>query len=82
MAHPIRVDNSEPATVRDTARTLRVSKKRTDELVRVVRQMLHKDLKTGNVVIRSTRPGKSTVRSRNGNAKVEKATSTRRRISR
>jgi hypothetical protein len=32
MAQPIQVDNSRPATVRDTAETLGVSKKRTDEL--------------------------------------------------
>lgn len=80
--HPIRVDNSEPATARDTARTLRVSKKRTDELIRTVRQMLHRDLKTGDVSIRSTGPRKSAVRSRNGNAKTGKTISTRRGASR
>lgn len=77
--HPIRVDNSEPATVRDTAKTLGVSKKRTDELIRAVRRTLHRDRKTGNLVIR---PGKTTVRSRNGNSKVEKTSPARRRVSR
>ena len=81
--HPIGVDNSDPATVDDTARTLGVSKKRTDELIRAVRRTLHRDLKTGNFVVRSPRAGKTTVRSRNGNQKVEKASSaTRRRVSR
>jgi len=81
--HPIRVDNSDPATVEDTARTLGVSKKRTDELIRAVRRTLHRDLKTGNFVVRSPRAGKATVRSRNGNQKVEKASSAaRRRVSR
>jgi len=80
MAHPIRVDNSEPATAQDTARTLRVPKKRANELIRIVRQMLHRDLKTGDISIRSTGSGKSAVRSRN--AKTGKTISTRRRASR
>ncbi|MGA9799749.1 MAG: hypothetical protein WBQ68_12130 [Terriglobales bacterium] len=57
MAHPIRVDNSRPATVRDTARTLGVSKRRTDELVEQVRQMIFKDAKTGQIVIRAKASG-------------------------
>lgn len=78
--HPIRVDNHEPATARDTARTLGVSKKRTDELIRAVRRTLRRDLKTGSLVIR---PGKTAVRSRNANQKVEKTSSApRRRVSR
>ena len=78
--HPIRVDNSEPATVRDAARTLGVSKKRTEELIRAVRRTLRRDLKTGDFVIRSVRPGKTSVRSRNGNPKVDRTS--RRRLSR
>ena len=80
--HPIRVDNSEPVTAQDTARTLRVSRKRTEELIRTVRRMLQRDAKTGNVLIRSTESGKSTVRSGNGNAKTEKTVPRRRRVSR
>jgi hypothetical protein len=33
MGHPIRVENSRPATVWDTARTLGISKKRTEEFI-------------------------------------------------
>jgi len=77
MHRPIRVDNSHPATVWDTARTLGVSKKRTLEIIREVRRMLHKDAKTGEIVIRTTRPGKKTARSRNDNAKTYKASARR-----
>lgn len=80
--HPISVDNSEPATVRDTARILGVSRKRTDEIVRDVRRMLHRDSGTGDAVIRGARPRNTTARSRNGNRKATKATSARRRVSR
>ena len=57
MARPIRVDNSRPATVRDTARTLGVSKRRTDELIEQVRQMIYRDAKTGQIVIRAKKSG-------------------------
>lgn len=43
MAHPITVDNSRPATVRDTARILGVSKKRTNQLIQLVRRIIHRD---------------------------------------
>jgi hypothetical protein len=76
MAHPIRVDNSRPATVRDTARILGVSKSRTDELIRVVRRMIHKDARTGEFVIRTSRNG-----SCNGSTKTRKTNSTRRNVS-
>ena len=80
MAHPIRVDNSRPATVRDTARILGVSKRRTDELIREVRRMIHKDARTGEFVIRTnsgTHNG-----SRNGSTKRRKSNSERRKTTR
>jgi hypothetical protein len=77
MAHPIRVDNSRPATVRDTARILRVSKSRTDELVREVRSMIRKDARTGEFVIRTTKDS-----SRNGSTKTRKTNSSRSKDSR
>jgi hypothetical protein len=80
--HPIRVDNSRPATVQDTAKALGVSKRRTDELIREVRQMVQRDAKTGEFVIRTIRPEKAAANSRNGSAKVHKTRSGRRRNSR
>ena len=88
MARPIRVDNSRPATVRDTARTLGVSERRTDEIVEQVRKMIYKDAKTGQFVIRAKKSG--TVvgngvrnnRSRNASTKVHKTTSRRAKASR
>jgi hypothetical protein len=77
MAHPIRVDNSRPLTVRDTARILRVSKSRTDELVREVRSMIRKDARTGEFVIRTTKNS-----SRNGSTKARKTNSSRSKASR
>jgi hypothetical protein len=77
MVQPIKVDNSRPATVRDTARILEVSKSRTDELIRAVRRMIHRDARTGEFVIRTTKS-----RSRNGSTKARKANSTRRKVSR
>jgi hypothetical protein len=76
MAHPIRVDNSRPATVRDTARLLGVSKSRTDELIRAVRRMIHKDDRTGEFVIRTKNSA------RNGSTKARKTNSKRRKASR
>lgn len=64
MAHPIRLDNSRPATPYDTARTLGVSKRRADELIREVRRMIHKDARTGEFVIRTAKSS-----SRNGSTK-------------
>jgi len=83
MAQPIRVDNSRPATAFDTARILGVSKKRTEAIIREVRRMIHKDAKTGEIVIRTTRSGKTagSHNSRNG-MKTSKTTSGRRKISR
>lgn len=60
MQRPIRVDNSRPASVWDTARTLGVSKKRTKEIIRDVDNMIHRDAKTGEVVIRYKRTGTPT----------------------
>ena len=54
------------ATVRDTARTLEVSKRRTEELVQPVRRMLHRDDRTAQAVNRSARSRKTAARSRNG----------------
>src|SRR5258708_29376773 len=70
MAHPIIVDNSRPATVRDTARILGVSKKRTNQLIELVRRMIHKDARTGEFVIRTSKDT-----SRNGSTKASKTNS-------
>ena len=74
MQHRIKVDNSRPATVRDIARTLGVSKKRTDELVRLVRRTIYRDAKTGQFVIRAKHSGTMAKNnsSRNGSTKVHK----------
>jgi tRNA(Ser,Leu) C12 N-acetylase TAN1 len=81
MAHAIKVDNSRPATVRDIARTLGVSKKRTDELVRQVRQMIYRDANTGKFVIRAKKSGTTTTSrnnsSRNASTKIRKTTARR-----
>jgi hypothetical protein len=83
MRQPIRVDNSRPATVWDTARILGVSKKRTEAIIREVERMIHRDPKTGEVVIRTNGWGKTAKNhsSRNG-TKTRKATSARRKTSR
>jgi hypothetical protein len=83
MRHPIRVDNSRPATPFDTARILGVSKKRTEAIIREVRRMIHKDAKTGEIVIRTTRSGKMAGNhsSRNG-TKITRTASPRRKTSR
>jgi len=80
--HPIRVDNSEPATVGDVARILGVSRKRTAEIVRAVRRIVRRDSNTGDIVISNARPANTSARSRNGNRKTTKTASARRRISR
>jgi len=79
MPQPIRVDNSRPATVRDTARILGVSKKRTDELVRLFERTVHRDAKTGKFVIRAKKSGTiaRNTRSRNGSTKAHKTSSRR-----
>ena len=84
MAHPIRVDNSRPATVTETAEVLGVSKKRTAELVRDVRRILHRDAKSGNIVISQRRVGRFTGKPISGNAKtkLQKATRSRAKASR
>jgi hypothetical protein len=83
MRQPIRVDNSRPATPYDTARILGVSKKRTEEIIREVQRMIHRDPKTGKVVIRTKgwekTPGNGS--SRNG-TKTGKTASARRKTSR
>lgn len=84
MAQPIKVDNRRPATVRDTARILGVSKKRTDELVRAVRRLIYRDDSTGEFVIRARKASKTSGRSSssNGSTKVHKTSSRRAKASR
>jgi hypothetical protein len=83
MRQPIRVDNSRPMTVYDTARALGVSKKRTEAIIREVERTIHRDAKTGEVVIRTKgwekTPGNHS--SRNGR-KISKTASARRKASR
>jgi hypothetical protein len=79
MQRRINVDNSRPATVYDTAKALGVSKKRTEELVRLVRQVVYRDGKTGRLVVRAKKSGTSikSSGSRHGNPKARKANSKR-----
>jgi hypothetical protein len=83
MRQPIRVDNSRPMTAYDTARVLGVSKKRTEEIIREVERTIHRDAKTGEIVIRTKgwekTPGNHG--SRNGR-KTSKTAPARRRASR
>jgi hypothetical protein len=80
MSQPIKVDNSQPATAYDTARTLGVSKRRTEQIIREVRRTLSRDAKSGEFVVRARQSGKKAVtRSHNGSSKVRKTTSTRRK---
>jgi hypothetical protein len=80
MQQPIKVDNSQPATAYDTARTLGVSKRRTEQIIREVRRTLFRDANTGEFVVRAKRSGKKAVsRSHNGSTKVRKTTSARRK---
>ncbi len=83
MRQPIRVDNSRPMTVYDTARILGVSKKRTEAIIREVERTIHRDPKTGKIVIRTkgweNTPGNHS--SRNGR-KTSKTGSARRKASR
>jgi hypothetical protein len=81
MPQPIKVDNSRPATVWDTARTLGVSKKRTEEIIREVGHMIRRDPKTGEVVIEFKRKATGKNTSRNG-AKAFKKASSRRKAAR
>jgi hypothetical protein len=84
MAHPIRVDNSRPATVTETAEVLGVSKKRTAEIVRDVRRILHRDSNNGNIVISHRKTGRFTGKPISGNAKakLQKASKSRAKASR
>jgi len=70
-------------TVYDTARILGVSKKRTEEIIREVRRTIHRDPKTGKIVIRTNGWGKTAGNhsSRNG-TKTRKTASARRKASR
>jgi hypothetical protein len=80
MRQPIIVDNSRPATVWETARTLGVSRKRAEEIIREAGHRIHRDARTGEVVIEFMgKAGKGT--SRNG-AKAYKKTSPRRKAAR
>jgi hypothetical protein len=83
MHRPIRVDNRRPATVWDTARTLGVSKKRTEEIIREAGHAIRKDAKSGEVVIEFNGIKKATGKhtSRNG-AKAYKKVSPRRKTAR
>ncbi len=83
MHRPIIVDNSRPATVWDTARTLGVSKKRTEEIIREAGHTIRRNAKTGDVVIEFNGVRKTTGKrtSRNG-AKAYKKISSRRKASR
>lgn len=76
MQRPIRVDNSRPASVWDTARTLGVSKRRTEEIIREAGHRIHRDADTGEVVIEFMRKPAGKRSSRNG-AKAYKKTSRR-----
>jgi len=84
MAHPIRVDNTRPATVTETAEVLGVSKKRTAELVRDVQRILHRDNASGNIVISHRKVGRFTGKPISGNAKtnLKKAAKSRAKASR
>ena len=73
MQQPIKVDNSHPLTAHETAQTLGVSKKRTDQIIREVRQILFRDAKTGEFVVRAKRSGKTVNGSHNGSTKFKKA---------
>jgi hypothetical protein len=79
MPRPIRINNSRPATVRETAKILGVSKRRTDELVRLVEQTIYRNAKTGQFVIRAKSSGTiaRSKRPRNASTKVNKAGSIR-----
>jgi hypothetical protein len=81
MHRPIRVDNSRPANVWDTARTLGVSKKRTEEIIREAGYTIHRNPKTGEPVIEFERKAAGKHTSRNG-AKAFKKTSSRRKAAR
>jgi hypothetical protein len=83
MHRPIRVDNSHPATVWDTARTLGVSKKRTEEIIREAGHRIRKNAKTGEVVIEfnGIKKPAGARNSRNG-AKAFRKTSSRRKAAR
>jgi hypothetical protein len=73
MRQPIRVDNSRPASVWDTARTLGVSKKRTEEIIREAGHRIHRDANTGEVVIEFMRKPAGKRVSRNGAKAYKKA---------
>ena len=80
MRQPIKVDNRNPLTAYETARTLGVSKKRTEQIVREVRRILLRDSKTGEFVVRAKRVGKRAVNgSHDGSTKIRKAASARRK---
>jgi hypothetical protein len=75
MPQPIKVDNSDPATPYDTARTLGVSKKRTDQIIREVRRILFRDSKSGEFVVRAKQAGKKAVNSSHNGTKINKTRS-------
>lgn len=79
MQRRINVENVRPATVYETAKALGVSKKRTEELVRLVRQSVYRDAKTGQFVVRAKKSG-TIVKgnsSRHGNTKASTTSSKR-----
>jgi hypothetical protein len=70
-------------TVYDTARVLGVSKKRTEEIIREIQRMIHRDPKTGKIVIRTNGRGKTAgSHSSHNGTKTRKAVSARRKTSR
>jgi hypothetical protein len=70
-------------TVYDTARILGVSKKRTEEIIREVERTIHRDPKTGRVVIRTKGWEKTPGNHSSGNGtKTNKRASARRKTSR
>lgn len=80
MAQPIKVDNSRPASVWDTARTLGVSRKRTEEIIREAGHKIRRDAETGEVVVEFVRK-RGRASSRNG-AKAFRKNSSRRKAAR
>jgi hypothetical protein len=83
MRQQFKVDDSRRMTVYATARILGVSKKRTEEIIREVERTIHRDPKTGRVVIRTKGWEKTPASrsSRNG-TKTSKRASARRKTSR
>ena len=64
----------------EAARTVGISKKRTDEIIRGAQRILSRDSKTGEFVVRARRAGKSSVNgSHDGGRNIRKSASARRK---